>query len=66
MATKAPVTHDVRHHLTVPEAWAWCPGCQRERRVIDGVLVPHRAWYGALAGMQACPGSLAPPGETSA
>jgi hypothetical protein len=46
---------------TKTEVWGWCPvtrgGCDRERRVEDGLVVTHRAWCGLQAGMQHCPGS---------
>lgn len=39
--------------------WATCPSCSMERKVIDGVMVPHRRWSDQEQKMQGCPGSVA-------
>ncbi len=63
-ATKTAPTAKTAPAPKTTELWAWCSGCQRERRLTaDGLLVQHRAWYGMQLGMRHCPGSGLAPAE---
>ncbi len=38
-------------------AWSLCPGCHKDRRLANDVLVQHRAWHPARLEMLDCLGA---------
>jgi hypothetical protein len=40
-----------------PAGWGWCPGCSRERRVRNKVMIVHRRWDEVAWEMILCEGS---------